>query len=149
MKKCKICWVKKEYSSFYSHPQTKDWYLHKCKDCTKSLARKNRSKEKDKLYYSSSPKRRLKAIWWWMKARCESPNHNRYYVYWARGIKVLWDSLESFRNDMLESYIEHYNKNSHINRWTQIDRIDVNWNYCKENCRRVTPKEQANNKQIK
>jgi len=34
-------------------------------------------------------------------------------------------------------------------RQTTIDRIDVNWHYCKENCRRATYEEQAKNKRKK
>jgi hypothetical protein len=45
---------------------------------------------------------------------------------------------------MFESYVEHYKKNWWHN--TQIDRINNDWDYCKENCRRVTAKENINNK---
>lgn len=44
---------------------------------------------------------------------------------------------------MWESYIKHVKQ--YWEKDTTIDRIDVNWNYCKENCRRATPKEQMNN----
>lgn len=44
---------------------------------------------------------------------------------------------------MWESYIKHIKQ--HWEKNTTIDRIDVNWNYCKENCRRATQKEQMNN----
>lgn len=30
-------------------------------------------------------------------------------------------------------------------QWLEIDRINNNWNYCKNNCRRSTRKEQCNN----
>ena len=44
---------------------------------------------------------------------------------------------------MYDSYIEHINKFWEDN--TSIDRINWDWNYCKENCRRATCKEQSNN----
>lgn len=36
MKKCKECSNEKDLSEFYTHTQTKDWYLWKCKECIKS-----------------------------------------------------------------------------------------------------------------
>lgn len=59
-------------------------------------------------------------------------------------IKCLWNSFEDFYNDMHPSYIEHIKKYWESN--TTIDRINPDWNYCKENCRRATIKEQGYNK---
>lgn len=77
-------------------------------------------------------------------SRCEYPKNNRYSIYGGRGIKNLWQSFEDFRNDMYESYLDHINQFGVKN--TSIDRINVNGNYCKENCRWATNKEQALNK---
>lgn len=60
------------------------------------------------------------------------------------GIKCLWNSFEEFKNDMYDSYIEHCNK--YWEKETTVDRIDPNWDYCKENCRWATIQEQAYNK---
>lgn len=45
---------------------------------------------------------------------------------------------------MHESYVEHCNK--YWERNTTIDRIDVDWDYCKENCKWSTYKQQQNNR---
>lgn len=59
-------------------------------------------------------------------------------------VKCLRESFENFYNDMYPSYLEfvkeHWEKN------TTIDRINPNWDYCKENCRWATIKEQWYNK---
>ena len=44
---------------------------------------------------------------------------------------------------MQEDYKMHVEKYWENN--TTIDRINHNWDYCKENCKRSTKKEQANN----
>ena len=69
--------------------------------------------------------------------RCNNPNNKGYYLYGGRGIKRCsrWDSLISFYDDMGERP-----------KGMQLDRIDPDGDYCKENCRWVTPKENANNR---
>lgn len=71
-----------------------------------------------------------------MRERCVNKLHPAYKRYWLRGIKCLWNNVEEFILDMWNTYSE----------WLTIDRIDINWDYCKENCRRITQKEQCNNR---
>lgn len=77
------------------------------------------------------------------KWRCNNKNNNRYYRYWWRWIKMEWNSIEEFWKDMWKSYYKHIKQYWENN--TTLDRIDVNWNYCKNNCRRATREEQMNN----
>lgn len=81
---------------------------------------------------------RIYATWKNMKIRCSNEKCEMYHLYGGRGIKFCdkWLKFEGFYEDMKDGY----------NDELQLDRIDVNGNYCKENCRWATRKENANNK---
>ena len=81
-----------------------------------------------------------------MKSRCDNPNNDHYKYYGGRGISYdpNWKYFNNFKKDMLELYIETKDKNK--DQTISIDRIDVNGNYNKDNCKWSTIKEQANNK---
>lgn len=79
-----------------------------------------------------------------IKARCNNPNTINYARYGGKGIKCEWKTYKEFFADMYPSYSEHIA--IHGKRNTQIDRIDPSKNYCKENCRWATLKEQSNNR---
>lgn len=78
--------------------------------------------------------------------RCNNPNERSYQHYGAKGIRCEWNSYEEFKADMYESYKQHVELYGEKN--TTIDRIDVNGNYCKDNCRWLTIDEQRLNKSV-
>lgn len=75
--------------------------------------------------------------WKSMKQRCNNPKNKQYHDYGGRGITYdpRWESFENFYNDMGEKP-----------GGMSLDRVDVDGNYCKENCRWTTWSVQMHNK---
>lgn len=75
---------------------------------------------------------RIYNVWNTMRSRCNNPKHIQYKDYGGRGIQYCapWDTFQNFLDDM-----------GIPDEGMQLDRIDNNGNYCKDNCRWVTPKE--------
>ena len=69
------------------------------------------------------------------KQRCQYPKHKHYQYYGGRGIRFLWGSFDEFYADMAPTYFES----------ATIERVDVNGDYCKSNCRWVSAAEQSRN----
>ena len=75
--------------------------------------------------------------WSTMKDRVLNPNHKSFADYGGRGITIdpVWMDFSEFLKDMGERP-----------HGTQLDRIDNNLGYNKDNCRWSTPKENSNNR---
>ena len=77
--------------------------------------------------------------WQTMIGRCENPYRPKYKDYGGRGIKVCpeWKTAQNFVRWALGNGYQP---------GLQIDRIDNDGDYCPENCRFVTPKENSRNR---
>ena len=74
-----------------------------------------------------------------MKERCYNPNYHHYHRYGGRGIKVCEEWLEDYA-----SFRDWAIKNGY-KKGLSLDRINNDGDYCPENCRWTTQKEQVRN----
>lgn len=93
--------------------------------CLKAERHTTHGKSKERIYQT----------WVNMKSRCENLENKDYG---GRGISYdpRWCLFEEFYSDMSDSYSDDLT----------LDRIDLDGNYCKENCRWVTQAVQVRNR---
>lgn len=101
---------------------------------------KNRGVKPPRYLHKKKDNKSLWGRWHGIKKRCLNERDARYHQYGGRGIKVCDEWLESFDNfadwALSHGYKEHLT----------LERIDVDGDYCPENCKWITLQEQAFNK---
>lgn len=144
MKICSKCKKRKPISEFHKDKQKTIEYASCCKECRKIYAQRYYQLHKTKILkhnknYYQSVVGHLRKCFSNMKQRCCNPKCKSYKNYGGRGIKCLFESSDDFVD-----YVTNELKTNPSG--LEIDRIDNNGHYEKDNIRFVIRKINRNNR---
>jgi hypothetical protein len=96
--------------------------------------------EKEKLRTHNLSKHPLYRVWDAIRYRCNNPNASNFKNYGGRGIKI----SDEWNNNFLNFY--NWAIENNWSKELEIDRINNDLGYSRENCRIVSSKENARNR---
>ena len=91
----------------------------------------------------SEARSRLYKLYYSMRARCTVVRNSRYEMYGGRGISVCKEWMENFEAFSLWAHSHGYRDDDHR---LSLERIDVDGNYCPENCKWILIEDQYDNR---
>lgn len=130
---CRVCKQEKPLTEFNKHRGRRDGHAYRCRKCSQHQAREwyRRNQLRTNGLYST---------YMAMKQRCYNKEHDSFPMYGGRGIRVCDRWLASF-----DAFHRWAVQNGH-RPGLQLDRIDNDKGYGPDNCRFVTPAQNARNK---
>jgi hypothetical protein len=108
---------------------------------TKSCGCLDENKGKNLLKHGLK-KHTLYGLWLNMKDRCNNPNNSHFKYYGSKNIKV----CDEWQSDFVSFY--DWAIDNGWEKGLSIERIDINKNYCPENCKWIPLKEQSKNRSM-
>lgn len=128
----KVCSINGCNSKVYGHGWCSKHYYRWKRNGDPNVVQRN-------IVGYSTKYRALYSVFWSMHDRCERPKTRNYNNYGGRGIKVCdrWSGVYGLQN-----FIEDMGMPP---KYHSLDRIDVNGDYCPENCRWADIHMQATN----
>lgn len=139
--------------SFSERRKSRIYWNCECKHCKNIIQREATNIKKGLATCKCIHKKRIGASnskpnrnteiylkWCGMKSRCHNQNEKSFEYYGGRGIRVCKEWLDDF-----DSFYDWSIKNGWQKGYS-IERINVNGNYCPENCEWIQLLDQAKNK---
>ena len=111
---------------------------------TKSCGCYNIKSARERWYKHKLSWHKLYKLYYDIIQRCNNKNKKWYENYWGRWIKCEWSNFEDFYKDMVDLYdkaLLDYKRPS-------IERLDVNDNYSKKNCKFIENINQSKNRRM-